>query len=98
MAQGNQQRQTGPFTGLFVRLGRQHLVHGRLTDREVAPLAGEGGPARGITMNLHRHVFREVRDIIERNGSLPPLYWFEFSSDTYPTTQASACSRSTRAF
>lgn len=46
-----------------------------------------------ITMNLHRHVFREVRDIIERNGSLPPSYWFEFSSDTYATTQAVAIRR-----
>ena len=46
-----------------------------------------------ITMNLHRHVWREVRGIVERNGSLPPSYWFEFSSDTYATTQAVAIRR-----
>ena len=46
-----------------------------------------------MTMNLHRHVFREVGEIIDRNGSLPPSYWFEFSSDTYATTQAVAIRR-----
>jgi hypothetical protein len=46
-----------------------------------------------MTMNLHRHVFSEVGDIIEANGSLPPSYWFEFSSDTYATTQAVAIRR-----
>jgi hypothetical protein len=46
-----------------------------------------------MTMNLHRHVFQEVGEIIEANGSLPPSYWFEFSSDTYATTQAIAIRR-----
>lgn len=46
-----------------------------------------------MTMNLHRHVFTEVGDIIEAHGSLPPSYWFEFSSDTYATTQAIAIRR-----
>lgn len=39
-----------------------------------------------MTMNLHRHVFREVGAIVERNATLPPSYWFEFSSETYATT------------
>ena len=44
-------------------------------------------------MNLRRYVFRDVGEIIEANGSLPPSYWFEFSSDTYATTQAVAIRR-----
>jgi hypothetical protein len=31
-----------------------------------------------MTMNLHRHVFRELGAIVERNGTLPPSYSFEF--------------------
>jgi hypothetical protein len=46
-----------------------------------------------MTINLHRFVFREVGDIIDRAGSLPPSYWFEFSSETYATTQAVAIRR-----
>jgi hypothetical protein len=46
-----------------------------------------------MTMNLHRHVFREVGEIIDANGALPPSYWFEFSTDTYATTQAVAIRR-----
>jgi hypothetical protein len=46
-----------------------------------------------MTMNLHRHVFREVGAIVERNATLPPSYWFEFSSETYATTQAVAIRR-----
>jgi hypothetical protein len=46
-----------------------------------------------MTMNLHRHVWQEVGEIIEANGSLGESYWFEFSSHTYATTQAIAIRR-----
>jgi hypothetical protein len=46
-----------------------------------------------LTMNLQRHVFREVGEIINKHGSLPASYWFDFSSDTYATTQAVAIRR-----
>jgi hypothetical protein len=38
-----------------------------------------------MTMNLHRHVFRELGAIVERNGT-PPSYSFELSSLTYATS------------
>lgn len=46
-----------------------------------------------MNMNLHRAVFQEVAAIIEANKSLPPSYWFDFSSEMYATSQAVAVRR-----
>ncbi len=48
-------------------------------------------------MHLHRSVFKEVGEIVEANGSLPPSYFWEFMRDTYGTTQAVAIRRQAEA-
>ncbi len=46
-----------------------------------------------LTMYLQRYVFRAVGEIVEAHGSLPPSYYFDYSRDTYATTQAVAIPR-----
>jgi hypothetical protein len=43
-----------------------------------------------LAMHLHRHAWREVAEILERNPGLPESYWWEFMLDTYATTQGIA--------
>jgi hypothetical protein len=44
-------------------------------------------------MHLRRSAWREVTEIIARNGALPDSYWWEFMLDTYLITQALAVRR-----
>jgi hypothetical protein len=46
-----------------------------------------------LAMHLQRDTWREVSDILQRNGQLPDSYWWEFMRDTYATTQAVAVRR-----
>jgi hypothetical protein len=46
-----------------------------------------------LTMHLQRDAWRDVSDILQRNGQLPDSYWWEFMRDTYATTQAVAVRR-----
>lgn len=48
-----------------------------------------------LTMHLHRHAWRELAAILEKNPGLPESYWWEFMLDTYATTQAVAVRRQT---
>ena len=50
-----------------------------------------------FTMHLHRSVFKEIGQIVEGNGSLPPSYFWEYLRDTYATTQAVAVRRQAEA-
>jgi hypothetical protein len=44
-------------------------------------------------MHLHRRVWLDLQEILARNESLPPSYWWVFMSDSYGVTQAVAVRR-----
>lgn len=46
-----------------------------------------------LTAHLHRDVWKQTRAVIDANDSLPPSYWWDFISDLYASTQASAVRR-----
>jgi hypothetical protein len=46
-----------------------------------------------LTMNLHRSFWQQTREIIVANETLPPSSWWEFISDLYGSSQASAVRR-----
>ncbi len=46
-----------------------------------------------LTMHLHRRVWQQARAITDANPTLPPSYWWDFMSDVYGYSQASAVSR-----
>ena len=46
-----------------------------------------------LTMHLHRRVWQQARAITDANPTLPPSYWWDFMSDVYGYSQASAVRR-----
>jgi hypothetical protein len=46
-----------------------------------------------LTMNLHRSFWQQTQGIIVANETLPPSSWWEFISDLYGSSQASAVRR-----
>jgi hypothetical protein len=46
-----------------------------------------------LTMHLHRAYWQQTREIIEANDTLPDSSWWEFLSDVYGSSQASAVRR-----
>jgi AbiU2 len=53
------------------------------------------GPIRANVLATHRHryAWREVAQIIQEHGQLPPSFWWEFMADTYAVTQSVAIRR-----
>ena len=46
-----------------------------------------------LTMHLHRSFWQQTRDIINANPRLPSSSWWDFISDLYDVSQASAVRR-----
>lgn len=46
-----------------------------------------------LTIHLHRAFWRQTRNIIDANETLPPSSWWEFIFDLYGSSQASAVRR-----
>jgi hypothetical protein len=46
-----------------------------------------------IAMHSHRDVFRNVGEIVDDHGSLPPSHFFSYLTDWYASTQATAVRR-----
>ena len=46
-----------------------------------------------LTLHLHRAFWQQTRNIIDANQTLPPSSWWEFISDLYGSSQASAVRR-----
>lgn len=53
------------------------------------------GPIKNevLAIHLRRHAWQEIGDLIDRNGGLPPSYFWEFFRELYGHTQAVAVRR-----